>query len=217
MDPRNDRTKVIIERRVAEQQSLDGPEHMLVPRAPFCFRKAREIIASFSPTIGQVAVNEVVHRPLRIGGRTVMTRIVSHGSIENPRLGVTLTADGSEERNATPFLNEVADHLSINDELEPLYQQGLADPQFGMVVARLYGLHQVRFVNPFAAVCWALLSAHTRIGVLRSLRSSLLQISGSSMAGPNGPLWAFPEPLEVLEAGNTGSWRRSGTRGKLVT
>ncbi|MBI0584416.1 MAG: DNA-3-methyladenine glycosylase 2 family protein [Methanomassiliicoccus sp.] len=174
-----------------------GDEHVLVPRAPFCFRKAREAIASFTPGRDQVSVNEAVHRPLRVGGRTVLATIVSHGSIENPRLGVTL-AEGIE---TSGFLSAVADHLSIDDDLEPLYQTGLEDPLFGMVIARLYGLHQVRFISPFASACWAILSAHTFMDAAVSLQSGLLRFCSDSVAGPNGPLWAYPEPSDVLDAG----------------
>jgi DNA-3-methyladenine glycosylase II len=147
-----------------------------------------------------VLVNEAVHRPLRVGGRTILATIVSHGSIEVPRLGITLS--GEDEFDVKPFLGAVADHYSIDDDLEPLYQKGLEDPLFGMLVARLYGLHQVRFISPFASACWAILSAHTPLGVAVSLQSDLLKACGDSVAGPDGVLWAYPEPRDILDAGD---------------
>jgi DNA-3-methyladenine glycosylase II len=192
-------SRTVTFRKKAAGRSEHWNEHTLVPRAPFCFRKAREVTSSFSPGQGQVLVNEAVHRPLRIGGRTVLATIVSHGSIEVPRLGITLS--GEDELDVKPFLGAVADHYSIDDDLEPLYQKGLEDPLFGMLVARLYGLHQVRFISPFASACWAILSAHTPLGAAVSLQSDLLKTCGDSVAGPDGVLWAYPEPSDILGAG----------------
>jgi DNA-3-methyladenine glycosylase II len=198
MPPRTDH-QVISGKEKAAGATLEA-EHALVPRAPFCFRKAREAIASFSPGQDQVSVDDAVHRPLRINGRTVLATIVTHGSIEVPRLGVTLAGD--EGVDPEQFLAAIGGYFSIDDDLGPLYQKGLEDPLFGAIVARLYGLHQVRFISPFASACWAILSARTPLRAVLSVQSDVLGACVGSVEAPGGPLWPFPEPADILNAGD---------------
>ena len=53
--------------------------------------------------------------------------------------------------------NRLRFFLSLNDDLQPFYRIGLADPPFASVIECLYGLHQPKFLTPFELACWAIL------------------------------------------------------------
>ncbi len=177
-------------------------ESMILPKAPFCLTKAKDVISGFPPMHDQVVVDDAIHLPLRLGGRTFLAHVRSHGSIEEPRLGVTVTsAEAAGKERVGKVLTAVGRFLSIDDELRPLYDKAILDPPLGMAVARLYGLHQVRFTTPFESTCWALLSAHTPMNMARSMKRALVRAFDHSVDSPTGPLYVFPEPSDIVDMG----------------
>lgn len=88
-------------------------------------------------------------------------------------------------------------HLSLVDDLGPLYAAAADDPPFGRVVDDLYGYHHVRFPTPFEAACWAALSQRTPMATARSLKRNLVDAVGRVETVDGAELALFPTPERV--------------------
>lgn len=172
------------------------------PRPPFDFDKSREFLAGFAPTQrGHRSEVEAFTRALSVDGQVVAFQLTSTGSVEEPELHYRLLSDQAiEEATQRRVLDRVTLYLSLDDDLEPFYSIGRADPLFAPVMERLYGYHQVKFLSPFEAGCWAVLTQRNAMSEARKMRAVLVKRYGTSIEVEGTTHWAFPEPTRLAVA-----------------
>ena len=87
---------------------------------------------------------------------------------------------------AATELESVADRLgfflSIDDDVQALYDRGWEDEPFADVLDRLYGYHQVKFITPFAAAVWAVLAQRTALAQAQKRQARLMAAFGATAA-----------------------------------
>lgn len=176
------------------------------PRPPFDFDKSREFLAGFAPTLkGHRSEAEAFTRALSIDGHVVAFQLTSTGSVEEPELHYRLLSDQAmDEATQRRALDRVTLYLSLDDDLEPFYSIGRADPLFAPVVERLYGYHQVKFLSPFEAGCWAVLTQRNAMSEARKMRAVLVKRYGTGIEVEGATHWAFPEPTRLAIADPAG-------------
>lgn len=192
-------------------------QHRLYPKAPFDFGKSLEFIGEFSPSLDeQDTRHQALVKAVRVQGNTVVFRVTSLGSLENPELEVELySAQPLPEHLIQVALERVSFYLSLEDDLAPFYALAPQDEPFQQVIKALYGYHQVKFLTPFENAAWAILTQRTSTPVARTFKERLTQRYGSSLETPYGRFSAFPEPADLLnaQAGElavlTGGFRRN--------
>jgi DNA-3-methyladenine glycosylase II len=172
------------------------------PRPPFDFDKSREFLAGFAPTQkGHRSEAEEFTRALSIDGQVVAFQLTSTGSVEEPKLHYTLLSEQAiDEATQRRVLDRVTLYLSLDDDLEPFYSMGRVDPLFTPVVERLYGYHQVKFLSPFEAGCWAVLTQRNAMSEARKMRAVLVKRYGTGIEVEGATHWAFPEPTRLAVA-----------------
>jgi DNA-3-methyladenine glycosylase II len=182
--------------------ALHASEGHIGPRPPFDFDKSREFLAGFAPTQkGHRPEAEAFTRALSIEGQVVAFQLTSTSSVEEPELHYTLLSEQAiDETTQRRVLDRVTLYLSLNDDLEPFYSIGRADPLFAPVVERLYGYHQVKFLSPFEAGCWAVLTQRNAMSEARKMRAVLVKRYGTSIEVDGATHWAFPEPTQLAVA-----------------
>jgi DNA-3-methyladenine glycosylase II len=131
----------------------------------------------------------------------VAFQLTSTGSVEEPELRYVLLSEqplgeGVQRR----ALDRIALYLSLEDDLGPFYRLGREDPLFAPVVERLYGYHQVKFLSPFEAGCWAVLTQRNAMSEARKMRAVLVKRYGGSIEVEGATHWAFPEPAQLAIA-----------------
>jgi len=171
----------------------------LMPRPPFDFARSLRFLGEFGPTEGeQVLASGSLTKAITLHGRAVAFGLRSAGTIEEPRLAYTLFSEQplSEAEHAA-----VADcirfFLSLDDDLQPFYSIGRADPPFAPIIERLYGLHQPKFLTPFEIACWAVLGQRIPWRVAHRTKMALVERWGTSITLPSGTYRAFPEPQQL--------------------
>ena len=174
----------------------------LTPRAPFDFAKTLGFLYGFGPTAGEQALTiDSVRKALTLQGRAVAFEVRSTGTIEQPALAYTLYAEQPlSEAEHSAAADRISFFLSINDDLQPFYTTGRADPHFAPVIERLYGLHQPKFLTPFEIACWAVLGQRIPWRVAHKVKMALVERWGTSITLPDGPYAAFPEPEQLAAA-----------------
>jgi len=164
------------------------------PAPPFAFDLALEYLR-VSPS----AVIERVHedcyvRPVRIGGRLMILRVSSAGSVEHPLLDVELLGDeasGDDLGEAAALTRRI---FSTDDDIGPLREVAGHDPIFGRLVRRYYGLRPVLIADPFETLVWAILGQQINITFAAKLKRALVERFGGAIEAGPLTLAVFPTP-----------------------
>ena len=86
----------------------------------------------------------------------------------------------------------------MDDDLQPFYTIGRADPSFAPIIERLYGLYQPKFLTPFEIACWSILTQRQPMALAHRVKMGLVKRWGTSITLPNNTTyWAFPEPAQL--------------------
>lgn len=178
---------------------LHTAEGHVKPQPPFDFDKSKEFLAGFAPTRRDHTPGaEAFTRALSIEGQVVAFQLTSTGSLEEPELHyMLLTEQPLDSALQHRVLDRIALYLSLHDDLGPFYRLGREDPLFAPVVERLYGYHQVKFLSPFEAGCWAVLTQRNAMSEARKMRAVLVKRYGGSIEVEGATHWAFPEPTQL--------------------
>src|ERR1051326_6132612 len=171
----------------------------LTPRAPFDFAKTLGFLKAFSPTAGeQTLADETVIKAVTLNGRAVAFELRSTGTIEQPQLAYTLYSERplSDEEHAA-VADRIRFFLSLDDDLQPFYAIGRADPAFAPVIERFYGLHQPKFLTPFEIACWAVLGQRIPLPIAHRIKLALVERFGTSITVKGETYRAFPEPEQL--------------------
>jgi DNA-3-methyladenine glycosylase II len=174
----------------------------LTPRAPFDFSQTLSFLRRFTPTAGeQRLTDESLTRGIALSERAVVFSVRSVGVVEQPRLAYTLTsAEPLSEAEHTALRDRISFALSLDDDLGAFYQFAQGDTAMQPVVARLYGLHQPKFLTPFELACWAILTQRTPIPIARQIKQRLAARYGVELAVAGIVYRAFPEVATLASA-----------------
>lgn len=172
----------------------------LTPRPPFDFAKTQSFLRGFSPTAGEQAFTVgTVTKAVTIQGRAVAFELRGAGTIDEPRIAFTLYSEQPlSETEQAAVEDRIGFFLSLDDDLQPFYDLGRADPSFAPVIERFYGLHQPKFLTPFEIACWAVLGQRIPMRIARRVKLALVERWGTSITLPDGEIYrAFPEPAQL--------------------
>lgn len=174
----------------------------LFPKAPFDFTKSLEFLSGFFPTRRDSEPQaQTFTRAIANNGQIIAFQLEPAGSVEDPRLDYTLLSEQPiEAATQSAVSRRISLYLSLDDDLRPFYALGREDPHFAPVVERLYGYHQVKFLTPLEAGCWAILTQRNAMSEARKMRAVLVKKYGTSIEVEGTTHWAFPEPTRLAVA-----------------
>lgn len=178
----------------------------LTPRSPFDFAKTLGFLHAFTPTAGEqdLTVNSVI-KAVTLHDRAIAFELRSTGTTEEPQLAYTLFTElPLNDIDHAAVADRIRFFLSLDDDLQPFYAIGCADPRFAPVIKRFYGLHQPKFLTPFEIACWAVLAQRVPMPIAHRMKMALVERWGTSISLPTGTYHAFPaaEQLAVVELGD---------------
>jgi DNA-3-methyladenine glycosylase II len=171
----------------------------LTPRPPFDFAKTFGFLKAFTPTAGeQTLADETAIKAITLRGQAVAFQLRGAGTLEQPHLTYTLFSERplSDEEHAA-IADRVRFFLSLDDDLQPFYAIGRADPSFAPVIERFYGLHQPKFLTPFEIACWAVLGQRIPMPIAHRIKLALVERFGTSISVNGETYRAFPEPEQL--------------------
>ena len=180
--------------------SLQGE---LFPKAPFDFSKSLNFVGMFAPSEGEQTVSGLSFtRAIYLGNQTLAFRLKDESTVLKPVLSYNLYSyEEINEEIKSALLDRIRLFLSLDDDLKTFYDLGSKDPKFVPVIDDLYGLHQVKFLTPFEAAAWAVLSQRISMKVAHKMKNRLTDAVGDSIQIEGVDYKTFPSARQVKNMG----------------
>jgi DNA-3-methyladenine glycosylase II len=168
---------------------------------PFDFLHSLRFLGEFTPTASEQTLEpDSLTKALRVEGQTVVFRVSATAAVDEPGVSYRLFSDRViAERTHRLVTDRIAFFLSLEDDLEPFYAIGRADPDFAPLIEEMYGYHQVKFLTAFENACWAVLTQRSALPLSRRMKQSLMERFGSSLEVDGVRYEAFPESAELAD------------------
>jgi DNA-3-methyladenine glycosylase II len=175
----------------------------LFPKPPFDFSKSLNFVGMFVPIGGKQAISGLsLTKAIYLENRTLAFRLKAEGTVSEPVLSYTFFSyEEINEEAKSALLDRIRFFLSLDDDLKPFYALGIKDPNFSSVLDALYGLHQVKFLTPFEAAAWAVLSQRISMKVAHKMKSKLTDAVGNSIQIEGIDYRTFPSARQIKNMG----------------
>lgn len=148
-------------------------------------------------------------RVLCIQDECVEVSVCQHGNPDIPRLAVNLRG-GRRAARAKPKIVAVLTHmLGLQLDLTPFYRMAECDPKLRGLAGRYRGLKPVRFPTVFEALANAFACQQFTMAAGIQLLNRLAKLGSVAMETPNGQVFGFPEPADLLRL-SSHTFRRLG-------
>jgi len=175
------------------------------PVPPYDFDLTAGYITYFS---GRYATdtyeNGEYRRLLDLGGKLMLARVRSAGTLDAPVLNVSLSAESIDDGDENAARRQIDALLGANDDLSPFYGMAAQDPHLAAVADGMRGLHMPRLGSVYESLVLAILGQQISIHVARMLRRLLIETCGRSVEIEGERYYLFPTPQAVVEAGLEG-------------
>ena len=183
-----------------QQRSL-----VLTPTPPYDFRLTMGHLASFG-TGARVNVFEDgrYSRLLEVEGKLLLTQVQSAGTVEAPRLDVTVHGEEITDQTLEYVRGTLAWVLGGDTPLQEFYAAARRDPVLAPLVKQLYGLKISQTPSVFEAFVQSIFSQQIATNVARIIGSLLLENYGSTISHKGDIYYAFPTPAALLPEGIPG-------------
>jgi DNA-3-methyladenine glycosylase II len=176
---------------------LQTVEGKLYPEDPFDFKQSLNFIDYFfSLSHDYVILENQLSTAVQLKN-TVGFKVESTGTVDDPVLHYQLFSEQLDKNTINKVIDRITFFLSLNDDLKPFYQIAKSDDVFKEILDDLYGLHQVKFLTPFEAVGWAILSQRISMNVSRKMKEKLTEYVGNNIEFEGHNFQAFPSPDQV--------------------
>lgn len=176
---------------------LQTNEGKLYPEDPFDFKQSLNFIDKFFPTSHDYVILENQLKTAVQLKNTVGFKMESTGTVEDPVLQYQLFSEQLDKNTVDKVIDRMTFFLSLDDDLKPFYKIARSDDVFKEILDDLHGLHQVKFLTPFEAVGWAILSQRISMNVSRKMKEKLTTYIGNNIEFEGHTFQAFPSPDQV--------------------
>ncbi|MDQ1250958.1 MAG: DNA-3-methyladenine glycosylase [Euryarchaeota archaeon] len=180
--------------------SLQGK---LFPKAPFDFSKSLDFVSMFAPSEGEQTVSSLsITKAIYLENQTLAFSLKNEGTVLEPVLTYTLySPEEIDEEIKYVLLDRIRFYLSLDDDLKPFYDMGSKDLKFAPLLEDLYGLHQVKFLTPFEAAAWAVLSQRISMKVANKIKNKLTDTIGNIIRIEGVDYRSFPSARQIKNLG----------------
>ena len=173
-------------------------EGEISPKPPYDFSKTLNFTSMFSVKDEQNITDLTFTKSIYLSGQTIAFKLASKGTIEDPVLSYNLYSYHEiDKKTESELLDRISFFLSLEDDLIPFYEIGMKDSHFKDVVEFLYGLHQVKFLTPFEAAAWAVLSQRISMKVAHSMKDRLMKAVGDHIEVDGIDYYTFPDSSQI--------------------
>ncbi len=170
------------------------------PVAPFDFELTAGYHTYFQSRYGTDSLaGGIYRRLLDLDGKLVLASVRSEGSVETPKLAVSLQGDRLAPGEVARAEQQVAWLLGAGQDLGPFYALARGDPVMSAIVDRFHGLHLPHTASVFEALVLAILGQQIATNVARIIRTLLIDTYGPRRTFGGETYYAFPRP-ETLGA-----------------
>ena len=177
----------------------------LQPTPPYDFRLTMEHLASFGTGArANIFEDDQYSRLLYVEGNLLLAQVRSLGTVETPRLEVTVNGSDLTDQTLQTVQNTLTWILGGDTPLTKFYDAALNDPVLAPLVKQLYGLKISQTPTVFEAFVQSIFSQQIATNVARIIGSLLLERYASTMTHNGHTYYAFPTPASLLPDGIPG-------------
>ena len=139
-------------------------------------------------------------RLLDLGDKTALAKVKSVGSVDDPKLQITLTGQDLTEPDGDRAAAQISWLLGCDQDLKPFYESVADDPVLAEVVKEFYGYHNTRTATVYEALVQAIMGQQIATAVARIVRNLLIQTYGVRATVEGREWYAFPRPRDLAVA-----------------
>jgi DNA-3-methyladenine glycosylase II len=138
---------------------------------------------------------------IRTNGRLVLVVINSLGSVEEPKLSVTLRSDEEVSGREKARVKEIVRWLfDLNYDLKPFYEHAINDKVMARLTQELRGLKSPATVTVFEALFDSIVEQQISLHVAHGLERNVIKSFGDRLKLGGEPYYAYPTPQNLVSA-----------------
>ncbi len=184
---------------------MERAQFSIDPVPPYSFELTAAYATYFRGQYGADSFQGgVFRRLLDLRGTLALATVYSLGTVDQPRLGVVLTAPRLGQEEVAEAQRQVAWLLGTEQDLTPFYRMALQDGALAPLARGFRGLHIPHTGSVYEALVLAILGQQISSHVARILRTLLIQTYGAQVQLEGVTYHAFPRPEALMEAGLDG-------------
>jgi DNA-3-methyladenine glycosylase II len=180
------------------------------PTAPFDAPAAFAFLARCRDEAIDRVEGGTLRRALLVAGQPIAVTVTSTGTIDAPRLDVSVEAEALRRDVAEGAVSAVRRLLNTDANPAPFAELAGRHPLVGPIAAKWPGIRPVGTPTVFEALVWAITGQHVALQVACMLKGRLAKLLGSTYRG----LVLFPEPAALATADPDLLGRNGFTRAK---
>ena len=168
--------------------------------SPFNFDSCAQIFGSGDPEIRSY-MNGEFHQVLRLNGNLVLIQVSSAGSIEKPKLSITLKSnialtarDRKAAQEAVKFI------FNLGFDLCSFYKDVENEPVMHQIAKQLYGLKNPTTSTVFESLVDSIVEQQISIKVAVTLEHRLAKKFGETISIDGCTYYAYPTPQNIARA-----------------
>ena len=141
-------------------------------------------------------------RLLRLSsGKLVLVSLATIGTIEKPRLEVTIQSDTpTNKEDEEEVIHKIFRILGLNLDLKGFYAFAQRDPVLRRVASDFYGLRGYSEPTVFETIVIAILEQQVTLAYARKMRECIIRKFGEEMKVNGHVYYAFPSPEALARA-----------------
>lgn len=181
--------------------------HVTIPLPvdpPYSFYWAMEYLwSSPSTVLENVDPDAGLQRMLRLDGIPVLLVLRSESEdVEHPALFVEIQSDRKISRVIRDAgLNWARNTLNLDQNPRDFLALGKQDAPLRQLQERFRGMRPVRIASPYESLIWAIIGQQIHVAFARRLKCRFLEHYGDQILMGGQPYPVFPEPEQVIRAG----------------
>ena len=149
------------------------------------------------PQLNESYENEVFWFTLNLLDKPIGAKIESLGSVDNPKLKLTIYSNSQLSQKENEFLlREIKRGLGVNESLNEFYESA-KDPLLKDAIKNRYGMKMYNFGNIYEMFIALILNQNTTIQRATKMGEALCQTFGKKLIFNGKTLYVFPK-LDVL-------------------
>ena len=181
----------------------------LYPRPPYDFSLSAAIFSGGDPQI-RIYEHDLFRQALDIGGNPVLAEVFSEGSVEAPKLRLSLRSNTPFSKSGMKGIQDLVSSLfSITDDLTPFYDAIEEDAIMAGLIRQLRGLKAPTTPTVFEALVDAVIEQQISLKAAHSIENRLIRAVGNPLTLDGDTYYCYPTP-HILAATPDSTFRSCG-------
>lgn len=168
--------------------------------APFNFDLTTQVFQGGDTQIRTFANGEF-HQVLRVNGKLVLASVADVGSVDEPKLNVTLQSNSALTAEDTKKAQETINYIfNLDFPLSSFYREAENDHTMRKIVLQLFGLKLPTYPTVYESLVDSIVEQQISIKVAHKLEEKLARRFGQTLILDGNTYYVYPAPKDMASA-----------------